>query len=216
MPGRGRCSASDTSTDSQCRRLWHHPRDEPGHRACPPGRRRHEHDCHGQPDGGGRRDRASYALPGSRRRNSPDPDTRRAPRAHRQGPVAARHGRPVARASVLAGQTPRWRGRRAARSCRNASPRCEALRAIGLEPDHWDVHQHLHEYPGLGGPITEAMLAESVLRARNPRRAACIRAQLRPRAIIQARRRAPMAELVRRSFTTPDSCSRLPRPLGTS
>ena len=43
-----------------------------------------------------------------------------------------------------------------------------ALRAIGIEPDHWDVHQHLHEYPGLGGPITEAMLAERVLRARNP------------------------------------------------
>jgi predicted glycoside hydrolase/deacetylase ChbG (UPF0249 family) len=79
-----------------------------------------------------------------------------------------------------------------------------ALRAFAIEPDHWDVHQHLHEYPGLGGPIAEAMLAEGVRCARNPQRFRMTRDRLRPRATIHARRRAPMADLIRRSFTTPD------------
>jgi chitin disaccharide deacetylase len=79
-----------------------------------------------------------------------------------------------------------------------------ALRAVALEPDHWDVHQHLHEYPALGRPIAEAMLAEGVLRARNPRRARLQRDRRRPKALIQARRRAPMTDLIRRNFATPD------------
>jgi len=80
-----------------------------------------------------------------------------------------------------------------------------ALRAMGIEPDHWDVHQHLHEYAGLGEAIAAAMLAEKVLRARNPRRTRVTRIRLGPRGLLQARRRAPMADLVRRGFTTPDS-----------
>jgi predicted glycoside hydrolase/deacetylase ChbG (UPF0249 family) len=42
------------------------------------------------------------------------------------------------------------------------------------------------------------------LRARNPRRARVNRYGWRPRALIQARRRAPMIQLVRRNFSTPD------------
>lgn len=79
-----------------------------------------------------------------------------------------------------------------------------ALRSMGIEPDHWDAHQHLHEYAGLGRPIIEAMLAEDVMRARNPTRARTARAQLGPRALMQARRRESMATLVRASFKTPD------------
>jgi predicted glycoside hydrolase/deacetylase ChbG (UPF0249 family) len=79
-----------------------------------------------------------------------------------------------------------------------------ALRAVAIEPDHWDVHQHLHEYAGIGRPVAEAMLAEGVLRARNPKRTRANRHRLRPRALIQDRRRALMADLVRRKFTTPD------------
>jgi predicted glycoside hydrolase/deacetylase ChbG (UPF0249 family) len=80
----------------------------------------------------------------------------------------------------------------------------QALRGFDLTLDHWDVHQHLHEYSGLGEPITQAMLAESLLSARNPQRARVGRDRLRPRAIMQARRRAPMAGLIQRSFATPD------------
>lgn len=79
-----------------------------------------------------------------------------------------------------------------------------ALRAVAIEPDHWDVHQHLHEYAGIGKPIAKAMLAENILRARNPKRARAHLYRLRPRAAIQARRRAPMADLVQRKFMTPD------------
>lgn len=79
-----------------------------------------------------------------------------------------------------------------------------ALRALDLQPDHWDVHQHLHEYPGLGKPIADAMVAEGLLRARNPERARLGQARLRPKALIQARRRARIAEIVRRKFETPD------------
>jgi predicted glycoside hydrolase/deacetylase ChbG (UPF0249 family) len=79
-----------------------------------------------------------------------------------------------------------------------------ALRAFALDLDHWDVHQHLHEYPGLGLPIVQAMLAESLPRARNPQRARDASARLWPKAIVQARRRAPMAGLVQRNFATPD------------
>jgi predicted glycoside hydrolase/deacetylase ChbG (UPF0249 family) len=79
-----------------------------------------------------------------------------------------------------------------------------ALRALGLDPDHWDVHQHLQEYAALGRPIAAAMLAEGVLHARNPRRARVSWDQWRPKAIIQARRRAAMADLVGDDFTAPD------------
>jgi predicted glycoside hydrolase/deacetylase ChbG (UPF0249 family) len=80
----------------------------------------------------------------------------------------------------------------------------QALRAFDLTLDHWDVHQHLHEYPRLGGPITQAMLAENLLSARNPQRVRARRDRLRPREMMQARRRAPMADLIQRSFATPD------------
>jgi predicted glycoside hydrolase/deacetylase ChbG (UPF0249 family) len=87
-----------------------------------------------------------------------------------------------------------------------------ALRAVAVEPDHWDVHQHLHEYRGLGEPIAEAMRTERVLRARNPQRARMKRDRFRPRAVVEAQRRAPMADLIRRNFTTPDLLFEAPPP----
>jgi predicted glycoside hydrolase/deacetylase ChbG (UPF0249 family) len=66
------------------------------------------------------------------------------------------------------------RARRGLVAAADVAAECTAqlsrLRELGLEPDHWDAHQHVQEHPQLGGPIAAAMAAAGVRRTRNPRR----------------------------------------------
>jgi predicted glycoside hydrolase/deacetylase ChbG (UPF0249 family) len=50
------------------------------------------------------------------------------------------------------------------------SMQLKRLRAFGIDPDHWDVHQHLHEHARLAEPVAAAMREEGLRVCRNPRR----------------------------------------------
>jgi predicted glycoside hydrolase/deacetylase ChbG (UPF0249 family) len=87
-----------------------------------------------------------------------------------------------------------------------------ALRRLGVEPDHWDVHHHLQEYAGLGAPIVAAMRGGGVLRARSPTRATAGLRSLRPAAALRARRREPAGRLIAGAFATPEALLEAPLP----
>lgn len=78
------------------------------------------------------------------------------------------------------------------------------LRELGVEPDHWDAHQHVQEYRQLTGPIAEAMRLAGVRRTRNPRRVVAGAARRSPVRRLQARRRRPGARAIAEAFATPD------------
>jgi predicted glycoside hydrolase/deacetylase ChbG (UPF0249 family) len=51
-----------------------------------------------------------------------------------------------------------------------AQAQLKVLRAFGVEPDHWNVHQHLQEWRELGSLLAIALAAENVRVTRNGRR----------------------------------------------
>lgn len=53
---------------------------------------------------------------------------------------------------------------------RECAAQLEQLRRLGVEPDHWNAHQHVQDYVSLGRPMALTMWREGVTSARTPRR----------------------------------------------
>lgn len=85
---------------------------------------------------------------------------------------------------------------------------CEAqvarLRELGVEPDHWDAHQHVQEYAPLTRLIAEAMSAAGLGRARNPSRVLLGASRLSPLQQLRARHRERSVRAITDRFATPD------------
>jgi predicted glycoside hydrolase/deacetylase ChbG (UPF0249 family) len=80
------------------------------------------------------------------------------------------------------------------------------VRELGVEPDHWNVHQHLGEHVALGEVVSQAMFDLGLRVARNPRRVR-IASALSPSglaAMERARRRRRGERAITALHTTPD------------
>jgi predicted glycoside hydrolase/deacetylase ChbG (UPF0249 family) len=88
---------------------------------------------------------------------------------------------------------------------RECAAQLERLRGLGIEPDHWNVHQHLQEHLGLGAVVARTMFENGVRVARNPRRVRVER-PLSPKGALEvarARRRRPGEQAVTGLHRTP-------------
>ncbi len=113
-------------------------------------------------------------------------------------------GRFLDRRSLL--ERVRANGVRADHVARECSAQLARLRALGIEPDHWNVHQHLQEYRLLGEAVAQAMALAGLRVARCPRR-------VRTRSLLslggmleleRARRRGPAQRTIGALHRTPD------------
>lgn len=81
----------------------------------------------------------------------------------------------------------------------------EALRQLGVEPDHWDAHQHVQEYRLIGDGIAAAMAAAGVSRARCTRRIRVGAGRLAPGALARDFRRRRATSTLPNRFGAPDA-----------
>lgn len=94
----------------------------------------------------------------------------------------------------------------AADVARECAAQLARLRALGIAPDHWNVHQHLQEHPPLTDAVARAMAVAGVRVARCPRRV-----PTRPalslggmRELERARRRRPARRAIAAWHRTPE------------
>jgi chitin disaccharide deacetylase len=81
------------------------------------------------------------------------------------------------------------------------------LREFGVEPDHWNMHQHLQEYAPIGAAAASAMAGCGLRVARNPHRLETAPRSSPQRILraLQARRRRKGARAVTAVNRTPDA-----------
>jgi predicted glycoside hydrolase/deacetylase ChbG (UPF0249 family) len=95
----------------------------------------------------------------------------------------------------------------AADVARECSAQLARLRSLGVEPDHWNVHQHVQEYAPIGAAVARAMAEAGLRVARNPQRLPIGPRPLPaviPTAVRARRRRAGQREVVS-LHRTPDA-----------
>jgi chitin disaccharide deacetylase len=82
--------------------------------------------------------------------------------------IVAADGSLLSRAELVA----RARARRidADDVARECTAQLALLRGLGVEPDHWNAHQHVQDYVALGRPMAVAMARAGVTAARTPMR----------------------------------------------
>jgi chitin disaccharide deacetylase len=82
----------------------------------------------------------------------------------------------------------------------------DRLRSFGVEPDHWNMHQHMQEYAPIGIAAGRAMAAAGLRVARNPQRVRTHRTLSRAGLTdaVRDRRRQPGCRAVAAYSRTPD------------
>lgn len=90
---------------------------------------------------------------------------------------------------------------------RECSAQLERLRSLGIDADHWNVHQHLQEHVALGAVIARAMRDDGLCVSRNPRRVR-VEPTLSPKGLSEvahARRRRRGEKAITDLHSTPDA-----------